>query len=76
VAKVPWSKPCAAACASCSRENRSISRGGAGLAEGTAGDDFALLGGEVTEVLEILRGNLDRSHELSFLGLAPKEKRD
>ena len=49
---------------------------GALFPEGASSNDFAPLGGEVTEVLEILRGNLDRSHELSFLGLAPKEKRD
>jgi hypothetical protein len=44
---------------------------GAGVAEGAAGDNFAPLGCQVTEVLELFGCKPGSSHDLSFLGLAP-----
>jgi hypothetical protein len=45
-------------------------RAGAGVTEGAAGDDFAPLGSEVTDVLEVLGGGLTTRHGLSCLVLA------
>jgi hypothetical protein len=49
---------------------------GAGVAEGAAGDDFAPLGRQITEFLELLGGELASRHGASHLGVratGPKE---
>jgi hypothetical protein len=45
-------------------------RAGPGVTEGTAGDDFAPLGSEVADFLEVLGGKLVTRHGLSCLVLA------
>src|SRR5262249_35745984 len=47
-------------------------RGRAGVAEGAAGDDFAPLGSEITDSLEVLGGELAARHGLSCLVLAKR----
>jgi hypothetical protein len=42
---------------------------GSGIAEGASGDDFAPLGGEVTDFLKVFRGELARRHGWSCLVL-------
>jgi hypothetical protein len=49
-------------------------QGRAPVAEGPPGDDFAPLGGEVTELLEVLGRQRAGGHELSYLGLAPRDE--
>jgi hypothetical protein len=49
-------------------------QGRALIAEGTAGGDFAPLGGEITEMLEFLGGKRSGGHEVSCLGLAPRDE--
>ena len=43
---------------------------GASLAKGPAGDDFAPLGGQLTDHVEVLGGKLRACHRLSYLGVA------
>ena len=43
-------------------------------AERPAGGNFPPLGGEITEMLEFLGGKRSGSHEVSFLGLAPRDE--
>jgi hypothetical protein len=49
-------------------------QGRALLAEHAAGCDFAPLGGEITEMLEFLGCQRSGGHELSCLGLAPRDE--
>jgi hypothetical protein len=42
---------------------------GAGVAEGPSGDDFAPLGGEVPQFLELLGGELASRHGVSCAGV-------
>lgn len=46
---------------------------GAVVTEGAAGDDFAPLGRQITEFLELLRGKLAACHEGSCLGVRATE---
>jgi hypothetical protein len=46
---------------------------GAAVAEGAAGDDFAPLGGQVTEFLELLGGKLASRHRSTRLGVRATE---
>ena len=51
-------------------------QGRTNIAEGTAGNDFAPLGGKITEVLEFLGCQRTGGHDLSCLGLAPRDETD
>jgi hypothetical protein len=46
---------------------------GAAVAEGAAGDDFAPLGRQITEFLELLGGKLASRHDGSCLGVRATE---
>jgi hypothetical protein len=49
-------------------------QGRSGIAESTARHDFPPLGSEITEMLEFLGGQRSGGHELSCLGLAPRDE--